>query len=165
MRKFICKQCGKDRREYSKRNIPRDICRQCYAESRESILQRIEKLYIPEPMSGCFIWTGALFKSGYGKIKLISSNGFKRAHVVMYELAFGKIPDGLEPDHKCRLRCCINPYHLEPVTHRINILRGVGFGAVNAAKTECKRGIHLQKRIPIVRRSIRIGAAAELVIE
>ena len=50
------------------------------------------------------------------------------------------IADGLQIDHLCRVRCCVNPAHLEPVTPRENTLRGVGVTAKNAAKTHCSKG-------------------------
>lgn len=48
--------------------------------------------------------------------------------------------DGLELDHLCRVRCCVNPGHLEPVSHQVNALRGVSPTALNAAKTMCPVG-------------------------
>lgn len=50
------------------------------------------------------------------------------------------MPAGLGLDHLCRVRRCVNPAHLEPVTDRVNILRGQAPSAVNAAKTHCIRG-------------------------
>ncbi len=56
------------------------------------------------------------------------------AHVVMYESEVGPVPKGMELDHLCRNTICVNPEHLEPVSHRINVLRGVSPGALNAQK-------------------------------
>ncbi len=82
----------------------------------------------------CWIWTGALSKNGYG-------NYWNRgAHRVVYELLVGDIPKGMQLDHLCRNRDCVNPSHLEPVTAKENILRGLGLAAVNSRKVECKRG-------------------------
>ena len=63
------------------------------------------------------------------------------AHRIVYELIKGKIPEGLFIDHLCRVRNCVNPDHLEPVTHEENIRRGIGgVNAINRAKTHCLKG-------------------------
>jgi len=86
----------------------------------------------------CMIWTGQRNHDGYG---LAYWEGRERlAHRVSYELTFGPVPPGLELDHTCRNRACVRPDHLDAVTHRVNVIRGCGQAAVNAAKTHCKRG-------------------------
>ena len=83
---------------------------------------------------GHWYWTGRLSDQGYGIY-----GGFKparRAHRVSYEETVGPIPDGLEIDHLCRVRDCVNPAHLEPVTRAENARRGDG-GKYWAAKTHC----------------------------
>lgn len=92
--------------------------------------------------SGCWIWMGGLTGSGgYGGI----SNRLKwsLAHRVSYELKHGAIPRGLEIDHLCRVRCCVNPYHLEAVTRSVNFHRGTA-GPIARARhariTHCPRG-------------------------
>lgn len=85
---------------------------------------------------GCILWIAAL-SDGYGKFYLNGKH--KRAHRVAYEMIIGPIPDGLVIDHLCRVSRCVNPYHLEPVTNRINLLRGVGPSAKHAVKTHCPR--------------------------
>ena len=86
----------------------------------------------------CWTWLGSLFKTGYGQFW----NGEKvvRAHRYSYELLKGEIPKGLQLDHLCRNRYCVNPKHLEPVTNRENVLRGNGICGNNARKTHCKNG-------------------------
>ena len=89
--------------------------------------------YEPEPNSGCWIWLGHQSPSGYG---MLSVNGRPQyVHRLIYERQYGPIPNGLELDHRCRMRCCVNPNHLEAVTHRINMGRGS-----KACQTHCIHG-------------------------
>lgn len=88
--------------------------------------------------TGCWLWQGAAGPNGYGGVRV---NGRQlSAHRRSYELLVGPIPDGLELDHLCRTRTCVNPDHLEPVTHQENVLRGDAPSAHNARKTHCKKG-------------------------
>lgn len=64
----------------------------------------------------------------------------RSVHTVAYELLVGPIPKGLEPDHLCRVRACVRPSHIEPVTPRENVRRGTSPVAMNAAKTHCPKG-------------------------
>lgn len=79
--------------------------------------------------TGCWRWKGTLTDRGYGTYKYRNpSPGAPRqiavkAHRVIYERLIGPIPEGLELDHLCRNRPCVNPAHLEPVTHRENTRR------------------------------------------
>ena len=101
-------------------------------------LERFNKKYIPVTESGCWLWIAGLFDTGYGQF---SVNGKPTlAHRFAYIAYIGNIPDGLEIDHLCRVRCCVNPDHMEPVSTKTNVLRGAGVTAINAKKTHCKRG-------------------------
>ena len=99
----------------------------------ERFFSRIDK--IP---SGCWVWTGSIMQCGYGRMKV--DNKTVLAHRLAYELMVGPIPEGLEIDHLCRNRACVNPEHLEPVTGQVNTLRGETIAASNAAKTHCPKG-------------------------
>ena len=96
---------------------------------------------IPEPNSGCWIWIAGVRdkKEGYGCFQM-STGVNRRSHQVCYEALIGEVPDGLQLDHKCRLRLCCNPSHLEPVVQRINVLRGEGLAAQAARRTHCAAG-------------------------
>lgn len=86
----------------------------------------------------CWLWRGYTRK-GYGTF--VPRVGQKMpAHRFAYEFCVARIPTGLTLDHLCRVRSCVNPDHLEPVTNRENVLRGVGLTARNAVKTHCLRG-------------------------
>jgi len=87
---------------------------------------------------GCWPWQGPL-RNGYGYIHL-SRDKKVAAHRWTYELFVGPIPEGLTLDHLCRNRSCVKPTHLEPVTNRVNILRGESLSARRARQTHCKRG-------------------------
>lgn len=90
--------------------------------------------------NGCWIWLGA-HTDGYGMWWSRELNRCVLAHRVAYELLVGPIPDGLQLDHLCRVRDCVNPEHLEVVTSRENTLRSpIAPAAVNARKTHCPRG-------------------------
>lgn len=88
--------------------------------------------------NACWWWLGAIDGTGYGSFFVDGRR--VGAHRFSYELAFGPIGEGLVLDHLCRNRPCVNPGHLEPVSHRINILRGAAPSADNAIKTRCYRG-------------------------
>ena len=85
----------------------------------------------------CWLWTASKSSDGYGGFRLAGK--MVRAHRFAYELLVGPIPDGLELDHLCRVRECVNPKHLEAVTLQENIRRG-NTGKNNGNKTHCPQG-------------------------
>ena len=101
---------------------------------------RLDDGGMPLPWSGCTIWMGAVDAAGYGRINFGKKFGAQFAHRLAYMLAKGPIPERMTIDHRCRVRCCINPAHLEAVSNRENILRGVGWAATNARRTHCANG-------------------------
>lgn len=95
----------------------------------------------------CWLWQGFIMPNGYGTFRVGSlTDGTRRkvyAHRFSYTLYHGEIPPGLELDHLCRVRHCVNPDHLEPVTRRTNMMRGIALPrvrAIAAARTHCIRG-------------------------
>ena len=81
---------------------------------------RIQDKIMPV-VDGCWLWNGGLSTSGYGTV--YHNGRTRRAHRVIWEMRVGEVPGGLEFDHLCRVRCCVNPDHLELVTRSENIRR------------------------------------------
>lgn len=109
--------------------------------------------------SGCWLWCLGKNSHGYGRIT-VPGVRYVEAHVVSYNAFKGEIPEGLELDHLCRVRHCINPNHLEPVTHAENMRRSA------AAFTHCPNGhaytpenVYLYKGSRNCRTCTRIGVA------
>ena len=90
----------------------------------------------------CWLWLGGrTATSGYGRMNTL--DGYEVAHRISYTILKGTIPDGQTLDHLCRNKLCVNPAHLEPVSLKENILRGIAPSAKNAEKIFCKRGHEL----------------------
>ena len=100
--------------------------------------------------NGCWLWTGAKTRNGYGHIKI--DGKLVLAHRASYEMHFGPIPNDSVIDHICRVRDCTNPNHLEAVSFQENVLRGVSFAAENAKKTHCANGHEYTEDNTIIRR-------------
>ena len=88
--------------------------------------------HIAVTVSGCWEWTGSMHHNGYGACS--KTTGTNRAHRAAYQLLVGAIPEGLVIDHLCRVRNCVNPAHMEPVTNEENKRRGT------ALITHCPKG-------------------------
>ena len=86
----------------------------------------------------CWEWLAYKHHIGHGTFW----DGAKKvyAHRFAYEMLVGPIPTHLEIDHLCRNPGCVNPRHMEAVTHKTNVLRGNSLNAQNARRTECQRG-------------------------
>lgn len=82
----------------------------------------------------CWIWTAGATSAGYGLFK------HQYAHRISYRLHRGEIPEGLELDHLCRVTRCVNPDHLEAVTHAENVRRGMSPPAIRHRAGTCALG-------------------------
>ena len=103
-------------------------------------MNRLYELFnhIDFDLRGCWIWRRAKTPAGYGEARLNGRTVY--VHRVLFESAYGPVPEHLELDHVCRNRACCNPIHLEPVTHRENVLRGESPMAQLARATFCAAG-------------------------
>lgn len=81
----------------------------------------------------CWVWTGAINGGGYGWFRLFGRDA--KPHRIAYRDFGNKLPDELEIDHLCRNKACVNPAHLEAVTHQENVSRGVA-----GNRTHCPHG-------------------------
>lgn len=105
-----------------------------YKVSMKTLEERFNKHWIPEPYSGCWLWTGAAGER-YGQIR-INRNLIQPAHRVSYGLFRGEIPAGLNVCHRCDTPCCVNPAHLFLGTQLDNVRDSVHKGRANRAKGE-----------------------------
>ena len=108
-----------------------------------SLLDRFETKYMPEPNTGCWLWMAGIDSDGYGQMRVDRGDGAipLKAYRIAFNLFRGPVPQGKELDHLCRTPLCVNPAHLEPVTHRENILRGLkNRASINFRKTHCLNG-------------------------
>ena len=101
-------------------------------------LDKLGDWFVPVTETGCWLWMRAGHSAGYGK----TGRG-EYAHRVSYETMRGPISPELEIDHLCRVRCCVNPDHLEVVSQRVNILRGQSMSARYARRSHCANGHEL----------------------
>ena len=104
---------------------------------RKNIISRFFQYVSIKEDGGCWLWVGSLSSNGYGK--------FKTRYRFCYEIFKGEIGPGLQLDHLCRTRSCVNPDHLEPVSSRENIRRGENHVAKIMQSVFCKRGHYLCK--------------------
>ncbi len=126
--------------DFNQRNKRRRFCSPvCSRLPRHTTESKFLESFMAGEPSECWVWQGAMTGGGYGQIYTAESVWVK-AHRFSYEHFVGPIPAGLQIDHLCRNRRCVNPHHLEPVPQRINILRGVSIVAQNARKTHCPQG-------------------------
>ncbi|MET8518144.1 HNH endonuclease signature motif containing protein [Streptomyces sp. NPDC005077] len=94
------------------------------------------KVQIGEPVD-CWLWVGAKSSNGYGNFK--HADTFTSAHRLSFADAYGSVPDGSVIDHLCQTRACVNPAHMELVSHAENVRRGRA-GENHRVKTHCPKG-------------------------
>ena len=105
-----------------KKDGRRSRCRECLTNGRPPGPRPMDPLtrYTVDE-NGCWIWSGAVHKSGYGQVKWKGQSTV--AHRVVYTLVKGEIPEGAVLDHLCNIKLCVNPDHLDPTTMSVNTQR------------------------------------------
>lgn len=129
-RRCVVEGCGKPARRHRRSGLcsMHDTRVQRHGsldDPRRSVEQRIHEKYVAGTADECWPWLGAISNNGYGNVAIESGRGGKAtaAHRAVYTLLVGPIPGGLQIDHLCRNRACVNPAHLEPVTGQENVRR------------------------------------------
>lgn len=119
----------------------------------ERLLSKIEY----DTIGGCWLWSAYTNDDGYG-VFTVAGPRWLLAHRAAYTALVRRVPDDMTVDHKCRVRCCINPDHLRVVTKRRNVLENSASApAANAAKTHCKRGHPFTPENTYVRPDVKPG--------
>ena len=104
-----------------------------------TLAERIDRLSIPEPMSGCFLWIGNVDSRGYGRINIRSR--YVGAHRLAWSVVNGPIPPGMQIRHSCDNPPCVNPAHLLLGTNHDNVLDMARRGRHHCQKkTHCPAG-------------------------
>ena len=118
-----------------------------YDPNDDKLLQRFRDKFIVKDCgydTPCWVWQAATLPNGYSRFHptgpFTGGNTMVYAHRYSYEIFRGAIPSGMQIDHLCRVRGCVNPAHMEVVTNKVNSLRSESFTAKNARKTHCPKG-------------------------
>lgn len=116
--------------------------------------QRFESKFKIVP-GGCWEWTGTRDKDGYAFFKL--DGNLRRGARVAYEMYVGPIPEGLQIDHLCRNKCCVNPEHLEAVTIQENLRRKNSAARKRKWRRSAPGNTHCMKGHPLVPGNVFVG--------
>ena len=135
----ICEICGiefgpnaRSKADFEKRRFCGKVCA---GKQHRNTIDNVLKKIVVNQKTGCHIWVGTTMHNGYGQVRL--DNRWTSPHRAVWEHFKGPIPEGLQIDHKCKVRNCCNVDHLQVVTNRMNMLNSDNMGAVNLRKPFC----------------------------
>jgi hypothetical protein len=98
----------------------------------------------------CWLWMAGINGVASSRYGQFQTNGRRvQAHRFAWTDMRGEIPAGLELDHLCRVQSCVNPWHLDPVTHVVNVRRG------RAVKTHCPHGHPYDEQNTYIHKGVR----------
>lgn len=117
-------------------SLPREALRPPQDRTVDPLVRLLAKVSVSD--DGCWDWTASERSCGYGTFWLDGHT--ELAHRASYRMHVGPIPEGLELDHSCRNRLCVNPAHLEPVTPAENMRRQMVSNGTGSARTHCREG-------------------------
>lgn len=158
MNTFNCEVCGKPFESEKKKQVTcSPSCRGTRAgrgNRKGTVPERFWPKVRRASVEQCWLWIGKWNDAGYGLFYMFETGRDERAHRVSYELSVGPIAPGLELDHTCNNPPCVNPAHLEPVTHHENMLRMSRRGRHYLfGRTQCPNGHELTGNTRTVYRS------------
>lgn len=139
--RVFCRECGRERQRRSRERhgLIGKTPEQRFWANVTKLPDDCERANSDILTQGCYRWTGNISPdTGYGRLGIDYDQDY--AHRISYKWFVGPIPDGLQIDHVCRNRWCVNWTHLEPVPRRENLIRGEGFAGQQSRRTHCPKG-------------------------
>jgi HNH endonuclease len=112
-----------------------------------TLQERFDAKYIPEPNSGCWLWTAGLISNGYGQFCYPGHHRGGYAHRASWEIHHGEIPEGAHVLHRCDNPCCVNPDHLFLGSHDDNMADMKSKGRARTAVGESHPKSRLTKEV------------------
>lgn len=139
---MVALECNLCKKSYHQKPYRLNVAKYCSRECKGKAARTTEEYRFFKSISilnsGCWQWTAGKSSTGYGVISETITRKSILAHRLAFYMAYGYYPD--EIDHKCFKTDCVNPKHLEDVTHDVNMKRSDEKRGIRSKKTHCPRG-------------------------